>query len=824
MRYGKVVLLLSAALGAGISMPSFAQEGGSDEIVVTARRVEERLQDVPISITVFNQGQLTDRGVTNATDLATYTPSLQAATSYGSNNASFSIRGFVQDTFTAPSVGVYFADVIAPRGASSITSGDGAGPGSFFDLQNVQVLKGPQGTLFGRNTTGGAVLLVPQRPKGEFGGYVEASLGNFGLQKFQGVLNVPLSDHIRLRAGVDKMKRDGYLDNIGIYGPKHFSDTDYIAGRLSLLIDVTPDIENYTIATYSRSSNNSSVPKITDCNPAAVIAAAGQVLPGGAYSCAQVARIKASGNFYAVENAISDPNNKFRQWQVINTTNWDVSDSFSVKNIISYAELKNTSRFSVFGNYWVIDQNAPTPTNTVRPGFLGQVITPAQATVAPDVPFNNQNTLTEEFQIRGKAFDGKLNWQAGLYYELSKPVDGVTGGMGQNNGLCENIGFNAATGLPDASTCVLPYSFLSGLSREVRTSKYTDKAIYAQGTFAVSDKVSVTAGLRYTDDVSNGLIQAFQYTFLNGDPLPPAFGGPVSCNIPGVTLAGNCSATVRQHSNALTGLIDVEFRPNNNMMIYAKYSRGYRQGIVNPRGVPPYNKFGQEKVDAYETGLKTSWNGSTPGSLNFAAFYNDFTNQQLNISFEDARGNTKGTACACGTSRIYGAEIDGSISLFESFRLSAAAAYLNTKLTAFDAPTLPVGYIRVIAGNEVGSQLSQSPKFKGNVTASYTVPMSEDMGEVTLSGTIAHTGDYFIKSTERSRVNGFTTVNLNATWANVAGSPVDFAVFVTNVTKEKYYTYVQDLYDTGLGFVASIPGEPRMLGARVRYHFGADAN
>jgi len=824
MEYIKIALVATTILGSGLAMPVYAQDESGGDIVVTARRVEERLQDVPISLTVFNQEQLTDRGVTNATDLATYTPSLQAATSYGSNNASFSIRGFVQDTFTAPSVGVYFADVIAPRGASSITSGDGAGPGSFFDLQNVQVLKGPQGTLFGRNTTGGAILLVPQRPKEEFGGYAEGSAGNFGLLRFQGVLNVPLSDHVRLRAGIDRLKRDGYLDNIGAYGPKHFSDTNYIAGRVSLLVEVSPTIENYTIGTYARSSNNSSVPKITDCNPAAVIAAAGQVLPGGAYSCAQVDRIKASGNFYAVENAITNPYNKFRQWQLINTTNWDVSDSFSVKNIISYAELKNTSRFSVFGNYWIIDQNAPTPTNTVRAGFLGQVITPAQATVAPDVPFNNQNTLTEELQIRGKAFDGKLNWQAGVYYELSKPVDGVTGGMGQNNGLCENIGYNAATGLPDASTCVLPYSFLSGLSREVRTSKYTDKAVYAQGTYTLSDKISITAGLRYTDDVSKGLIQAFQYTYLNGAPLPASFGGPISCNIPGVTLAGNCSATVRQHSNALTGLIDIEFRPNDDMMIYAKYSRGYRQGIVNPRGVPPYNKFGQETVNAYEAGLKTSWSGSTPGSFNFAAFYNDFTNQQLNISFEDARGNTKGTACACGTSRIYGAEMDGSISLFDGFKLSAAAAYLNTKLTGFDAPTLPVGYIRVIAGNIVGTPLSQSPKFKGNLTASYSLPIPEAMGEVTLSGTLAHTGDYFIKSTERSRVNGFTTLNLNATWANVGGSPIDFAVFATNVTNKKYYTYVQDLYDTGLGFVASIQGEPRMFGARIRYQFGSEAN
>src|SRR5262249_29593889 len=148
------------AQASGSSTPSSTELA---EIVVTARRTEERLQDVPISIAVFNQEQLANRNVTNAVDLATYTPSLSVNNNYGNENASFAIRGFVQDAGTPPSVGTYFGDVVAPRGPTQGTAaGDGLGPGSFFDLQNVQILKGPQGTLFGRNTTGGAIVLVPQ--------------------------------------------------------------------------------------------------------------------------------------------------------------------------------------------------------------------------------------------------------------------------------------------------------------------------------------------------------------------------------------------------------------------------------------------------------------------------------------------------------------------------------------------------------------------------------------------------------------------------------------------------------------------------------------
>ena len=205
----KFQLIAATALSTvlGIAAPAMAQDtGGSTnrDIIVTARRTEEKLQDVPISITVFNQKQLADRNVTNAQDLAAFTPSLSTTTGFGTENSTYALRGFVQETGTAPSVGVYFAEVVAPRGASQgFPAGDGAGPGMFFDLQNVQVLKGPQGTLFGRNTTGGAVLLVPQKPKDDFEGYVEASVGNYDLRRLQGVVNVPLGSGARLRVGGD---------------------------------------------------------------------------------------------------------------------------------------------------------------------------------------------------------------------------------------------------------------------------------------------------------------------------------------------------------------------------------------------------------------------------------------------------------------------------------------------------------------------------------------------------------------------------------------------------------------------------------------------
>lgn len=229
----KSSLCVTTALGLACTAPAYAEESAQSaqtmaDIIVTARRVEERLQDVPISITVFNQEQLAQQNVFSGKDLATYTPSLSANSRYGADFASFALRGFTQEARTTASVGVYFADVVTPRtsGAAS-ASGDGAGPGSMFDLQNVQVLKGPQGTLFGRNTTGGAVVLVPQRPTSKLEGYAETSYGNYDMRRLQAVVNVPVNEKLRMRAGMDWQKRDGFLKNISGVGPQDFADINY---------------------------------------------------------------------------------------------------------------------------------------------------------------------------------------------------------------------------------------------------------------------------------------------------------------------------------------------------------------------------------------------------------------------------------------------------------------------------------------------------------------------------------------------------------------------------------------------------------------------
>jgi iron complex outermembrane receptor protein len=840
MRFHKFSLLASVAMTlAGAGVPALATEADGitdNDIVVTARRVEERLQDVPISMTVFTQQAITDRNIVSGKDLTTYTPSLSSNSQFGNDNSTFSLRGFVQDLFTSPSVGVYFADVIAPRGAGTLQAGDGAGPGSFFDLQNVQVLKGPQGTLFGRNTTGGAILLVPQKPTGRFEGYVEGSVGNYDMRRLQAVVNVPLSDTARLRVGVDRMTRDGYLNNISGVGSPDMGDTDYVAARASFVADLTPNLENYTILSYSRSNTNGQSTKITSCDPDKLIGRAGSGLgltaqgirPNGidfipvGYMCQQqMAREAATGNFYTVSNSMPNAGSVMDQWQIINTTTWKVSDNLTVKNIVSYAELYNELRVAPFGNYYIIPSQAELDAAgvavTTPAGFVGQGIGFQNIGQKANGALNHQSTFTEELQFQGVMLDDRLNWQAGAYLELAEPLDFYVGNANSSFAICPD--------LPNVQ-CSPPYGVLSNLNTEQRRIRYRDLGLYVQASYNITEKLKFTGGIRYTDDLSQAVSQGFTSRFLsNGLRIS------TGCANTDTTLAQDCILNLRQRSSAPTWLVNFDYKPTDDILLYAKWSRGYRQGSVNARGLSPNNKFGEEKVEAYEVGAKTSWRGAVPGYLNIAGFYNDFSDQQIIVSIINSNSTTNSLVCNCATSRIYGLELDGSISPVEGLQLSGAFAYLNTKITGFTPPPMPspsaaggdgVTPWRVITAPSVGSRLTLTPRYKATGTAAYTLPLPESVGSVTASATVTYTSSYLSQYASRAGIDAITLLNLNLNWTNVAGGPVDLGLFATNVTKQKYYTYQNDLYND-VGFTSATVGEPRMYGLRLKYRFGASA-
>lgn len=800
-----------------VSVPSIAIGESArvlEEVVVTARRREERLQDVPISMTMFSQEQMDNANIVNAGDLATYTPSLSANNRFGDDSTNFAIRGFSQELRTTASVAVYFAEVVAPRGANTTQSGDGAGPGDLFDLENIQVLKGPQGTLFGRNTTGGAVLLTPKKPTDEFGGYAEVSAGNFDMKRAQGVLNLPISDTVRLRLGVDHQKRDGYLDNISGIGPSDFSDMDYTAARASLVWDITDNLENYTIAKWSKSENNGAPFSLYDCNP-------GEFL--GPLCQGDLDRRIAGGHrdHYDIYNFLPDPSSEMEQWQVINTTTWEINDNLRLKNIASYAEFESRQNTAIYGTDWRIP-TAAEPT--------GQLVS-FQQMGSRSFPATDQKSMVEELQLAGESFDERLSWQVGVYYEKSKPM-GEYGSMNPSMLSCDQATIESknpqdwrcndlltvlgAYELSGGAITALPA--MPGLSAGAGLEApggvtYTNKAIYAQGYWTFNDQWSMSAGLRYTDDETKGWTRETVYYFpsdLMGGYFP---AGAVATS----------ERKLKTSSEEPTWLLGVEYKPNDDTMLYAKYSRGYRQGSVNLASAEAWAVHGPEQVDTYEVGSKFSFEGSIPGTLNLALFYNDFKDQQVQFGYLRDNGVASTSILNAGASTIWGLELDGLLHLTNDLTFSYAYAYLNTNVDDMVIPQAPypagVGQFSGTSTAE-GEPLSYSPEHSVVLGLNYHLPVDESLGSMVASLTYVYNDDSQAVSKASSVyavVPSYELVNLNFNWRNVGGSPVDLSAFVTNLFDEEYIATVAGNWQTGmeLGRV----GMPRMFGARIRYNF-----
>ncbi|MGB0218013.1 MAG: TonB-dependent receptor [Sinimarinibacterium flocculans] len=801
-----------------------------EEIIVTAQRREESAQDVPISITVFDGKQLGNANITNSADLALYTPSLSANTRFGADNATFSIRGFTQELRTTASVATYMAEVVAPRGQSSQTSGDGAGPGAMFDLANVQVLKGPQGTLFGRNTTGGAVLLVPNRPTDEFSGYLELSGGEWSAQRAQGVVNVPFSEGFRTRLAVDLNQRDGHLDNITGIGTDAMGSVDYLSARFSTVWDIGDNAENYTILSYIDSESTGYSSQLYACN--------GNYLQGGFFlvfagalhvpACQdQLRRQAAAGqdDFYDVVSTIASPMTDIEEKRLINTLTWHLSETVTLKNILAYAHLHTENGSDIFGTQFRYNTPLLALPAALQPvlGLLGlgggglpldpnpnREFKTGVSVPNPDIPVTSQETYVAELQLQGEAGDGTFIWQGGLYYENSVP-DGFSGNNSAGLVSCE---LSTLEGDPSGFNCYDPLGGAVGgvLVQEYKT-EYLNQAVYAQGTWNISDQFSTTLGLRYTWDESEGYGIKTSYRWLLAVPLGSA----------------QEITTPRVKSEAPTGVIEFDYKPFDGMMAYAKYIRGYRQGNVILAADPGADTFEPEKVDTYEIGLKTLFGGPVPGQLNLAAFYNDFTDQQLQLGYISRSALQTTTIVNAGKSRIAGIEGDVAFSLTENLTLALAFSLLETELLEQEDQTARVSEAGgAIAGfsvtpiADVGDELPYAPDQTYIVSLNWRLPVSVNLGEMDLGLTYSAIGEQRSAATSSGpfgMLDAFQTLNVNFGWGRIFGSAMDLVVFGTNVLDEEYVTYTSGTYNL-LGFESRMLGTPRMVGARLRYNFG----
>jgi iron complex outermembrane receptor protein len=819
----RVALFTSVSLQFLVGGQALAQS--SDEavaertIIVTARRIEERLQDVPISISVVNQEQLSKANIVGVDDLVRIVPGLNVESRYSSETNAFSIRGFSQALRTTSTVGTYFADVVAPRGgAGAFPGGDGAGPGSLFDLQNVQVLKGPQGTLFGRNTTGGAVLLSPRKPTSRFEGYVEGSIGNYDMRRLQAVVNLPMADWARLRLGVDRQLRDGTLNNISGIGPRKFNDVNYTALRGSLVLDITPNLENYTIVSYLNSDHIGTQPQLYRANAATFF---------GALAVPQVNRLNAPGaDPYQVEQTLSNPRSLTKQFQAINITTWSASDTLTFKNIMSYASFKQSLNQSVFGS------NFQRTIPQAGGGSVQAYFSTAQAFNGEGAYGNDQRSFTEEFQIQGRSGDGRLTYQGGLYYEHSTPGDPSNNESISTGALCQ---VGAYTGL-SSMRCAN-----GSVNQSIYSIEYINMAAYAQATYAATEQLKLTAGARITYDRTRGTSQSFMAIFPQVPPVTfPQF-------VPAVVPAGvaGCQITHRPFPNCLVGsdvlrtsstrptwTFSAQYNPSEDVMVYGTYSRGYRQGSAAPAAIGAKTTFDPETVDNFELGGKASWRGPVPGHLNAAGFYSKLKDAQLLVGMNCTMpvcpaGGSATSVFNAGKAHMYGVDFDGSLRLSSFFRLDFSGAWVKSRVDEYEADITPflANFNNRLNTAEVGDPLPLTPEFSGNISGTVTLPVPENVGTIEFSAMYRYATNFATAASNTvspfpiDRASPIRQVDLNLDWQNIAGQPVDLSFFVTNLTKQVTYTLIQPLSGS-FGFDVRYVGQPRMYGMRLKVRFG----
>lgn len=783
MRYVSLFYTTAMLTLSALPMAANAQTGSegnaaaaADEIIVTARRSEESLQTVPVAVTALNEDALNKGGGFSPLDLGQLAPGIRTTGNIGNrSDVVYSIRG-QSITFgnLFPSVIPYFAEVPIVGEFST---------GSFFDLENVQILRGPQGVRFGRVTDGGAVLLQPRRPSNEFEGFLDVSAGNYGLLRTTGAVNIPvIEDRILLRVAGERNRRNGFTTNL-LDGQK-LDDVNYDSIRGSLVISPVEGLQNTTIAQYNTASE-------TNSNQIAFVRPENYT-PGPRLTAIQnaLATAKARGPRY-VENG--NPGwgrnygifNDREQTIISNKTVLDITDDIRLSNIFGYIHTKKYTGFDYDGTPWSrVDS------------------------IFPAAPRLNLRSLSNETQVSGNSFNKLLNWSIGVYFDGHKNLrqEGATG-------------FSTAT-----DNSILSYS------SNVNLFDASSKAVYGNieldlGTIGAAG-LKLMGGLRYTEDKLTARIRSNTISKAVGDSAAYPSG---RC-----TTAYPCQ-TFQTNSDVVTYELGASYEVNDDVFTYVTFRKGYRPGGINIyiTSVDPTGRYEPETNQEIEAGLKLS--GNFAGGryrANFAAFYDDYKNLQKRTNYQDPVTGVFVTSILNATdATIKGIEFEGALKT-GGFDFGVNAAYTDAKfkrggLTDAQLFNATNGACNFNATVNVGfcplNRFAATPEFQTTVTAGYTVPVGD--GDVRLGFDVYHQSSMAYNDNSALAIDvigpAYTLVNGQLTWRKVGGENLDLTFFVTNLFDKEYIQGVassSQRASTGTG--ARVWGPPRMFGVSGRIEFG----
>ncbi|MFN3521646.1 MAG: TonB-dependent receptor [Phenylobacterium sp.] len=747
-----LVLGVSTVAMAAVAAPAFAQETMLEELVITAEKREQSLQDVPVAVTAYTSERRDVLGVATVEDFARITPSVTYT-----NNDRLSIRGFGRLTNsigTDPSVALYSDGIFSNSMADSST------PSLFID--RTEILRGPQGTLYGRNSIGGTLNVISKRPSHEFEAEVRGMAGNYEAWRTDALVSGPITDNLRFLVGGSLERRgEGYIENVGPGG-----DTAGLE-RYMIEAQIEADLgDNITARLrYSKFDwddsygvGNTFLANVTPFDTTSVVGSGTSALY---YNTAY--------GYSGSNPMVQDPYKINTNYTAIGKLSNHDRLHFDMTWDLGWATLKYLAGYQAYtyDTGGDSDQTPRTATQSVNTGF-GFTAT-GVSTDARTFYQERQKWWSNEVNLSSNS-DGPLQWIVGLY-QYQQQYD-----QPQGIRVVGDPAMMAPLTLTGAAADPNPSGAFLSVNGHLDTKSY---AAFGQIDYDFAETWKLTAGLRYTYDEKDGYDTARYVARLPtlalalagaGVPISVAQGLAVDitalqvCGGPTIASCAANAATADLYPNvggglrrdlsgdwdALTGTLGVQWTPDTDTNLYLRYSRGYKSGgWLGSNGLTPNPYADPEYVDSYEFGAKKTFGGRL--QVNTALFYSDYQGFQTPLTV--ALGTITASTFLNLDAKVWGLELESLYSPVRNLQLMLNYAYLNTEITkgccfvdtadpaALAAGARPVGAAvgGRVSQDLVGNQMPMAPENKVTVGATYTWEFGP--GSLIASGTYTYTDD-----------------------------------------------------------------------------------
>jgi iron complex outermembrane receptor protein len=781
----RLTTLYSATLAAIVSLPTVAQEAGMlEEVVVTAQKRAEDLQDTAIAITAISGSTMDDLNISNSEDYEAIVPSLSVRTS---PNRLF-LRGIGRVTNslgTEPGVAVYLDQIYT----SEITV---LGRANSLTTQQVDVLRGPQGTLFGRNATGGAVSVTSKRPTEEFEHELRATAGNYSEFNWGASSSGPITEDLGYRVYGYGDSHDGYVKN---RGGKDIFDEDHTGFGAQLSWDATDNLNIWLSWATDRTDDLSS-----------------GVNFGGYLITPYQPALKTQDGFLFSEQY---------QWDRENPTvrdryKVDQNDELRTKNYNNNKYITHVSwdladvTVKYIGGYFEGDYSA-------KNGDLG-------ATSNPDVRVvesaaQNSESYSHELQLIS-ATDGPLQWVTGIYYyhaETQQPyaISSLEADYLQNT-VPESDLFNQAAIQPNRNPAAPEQYWQNG---DLDVDSY---AVYADGNYSFNEQWKLTLGIRYSYDEKEGneaqYVVADPYAAPGADVLPPiwsALGFPDNCCGLLITDPEVANRKVDDDWNNVSGRAVIDYMYSDEQMVYASISSGYKAGGFRLGSLQENPSFDPEEVISYEIGYKGTY--ADVLRVNAAAYFYDYQDMQVLVDSLNDVNLPVPEIVNADKAEVKGFEVEATWLATDALTLMANYSYIDGEYTNFCCSVDTIGDPDGGEQDLSGNPLTQAPKNKIFTNASYSWNTAS-MGEFVLSGSYSwvDSRQYDVFNTNATQADSYFRVDASLSWFSPSQ---DIRVIMAgkNLTEEETWVSLTRLNE--FGAISGYANEPMTYSLEVQYTF-----